>query len=105
MYIVYLIGLIAVTEVDYFGTDYKLDDYIMINDNIAIKIVQIFISQKEEVVAITGLRHSIHVDMNVRMYRIDEALFEDCFVLSSFKFPPVNVIKCKQNMYIKKKSF
>lgn len=89
----------------YLGTDYRLGDFIIINENLAIKIVQIFVSQQEVVAALTGLKHSIRFYKDLHMFKIIEALEEDNFLLSSFKYPSINVLKYKQNLYLKNKSF
>lgn len=87
------------------GTDYKLNDFILIDENAAIQILQIFVFQKEEVITVSGLKYSVSYDVNVRMHKIVKEIGEGPFLLSSFDSPSINLLKCKQNLYLKKKCF
>lgn len=75
----------------------------MINENTAIKIVQIFVSLQEKEVTIAGLKHVIRFEKNLRMYEVFDALDEGSYMVSSFKYPSINALAFKDRLFLKEK--
>lgn len=77
-------------SVKYIGCIYKLGDFILINDDLAANIKNIYISREDDIVFIKFDRIELIYEENLCAYRILNTLNDDIKIITDFTNPPVN---------------